>query len=269
MTNTDRAFIAALQQQSVGIGGPHYAGAAPQPTPAPTTKAPLSEHLARRAAQNAAPVAPAAPEATTPIRPGVEVESLPWPQVAERLAHAGRKALLDLLAGATSQSKADTPVIALIGSRPGVGTTTTLLSIARVVSGVGGKVALLDLSTGAGAAGQLGVRLSGRISHAFDPIEIDDLIVASREDQTSVVALGSDAPTALVESATRRLAATHDLVLIDAGDAETPPASLGGDHAANRTVLVIDAAPVDSPACGVAARAFNACGVVETFADAA
>ncbi|TWT97010.1 hypothetical protein Pla108_27870 [Botrimarina colliarenosi] len=278
MSHTDRAFIAALQQASAAappngfaLGGPHYVSAQSVET---TAKAPLSAHLAKRRAERQQPEPPkvdppaAQPAVACPperFTPGIELESLSWPAVAQQLAHAGRDALLEVLTNLAEQTPSATPVVALVGARPGVGATTTLLALARIVGGAGGKTAILDLTAEAGAAAQLGVRRIAGVSPTFDPRSIDDLAIVSREDQTTVVALGPDASPAIVQSASTRLAGAHDLVLIDAGPAAVAATRLGLGVMA----VVIDAAPSDSTAiaaCQKALAAVGVAGIVETFA---
>lgn len=264
MTSTDRAFIAALQRASVRgpspaapLGGPHYATAAP---PAPRGAAPLSEHLARRRTPSPEP-APAVAEG--PFSAGLEIEAFSWPAVVQQLAHAGREELLGLLSDLAHRTPEGAPVVAIVGARSGVGATTLLLALAKVVGGIGGTTAILDLSGAAGAAAQLGVRRHGGASPS-----IDDLAVASREDLASVISLGARVTEDTVRTACERLAASHDLVLIDAGDASTGSQLLG----AQTQVVIADSTPSGADAIAAVQSLLDGLdivGVVETLAPIA
>jgi Mrp family chromosome partitioning ATPase len=283
MTSTDRAFIAALQKASAtapSLGGPHYAMAAPFASP--KGAAPLSAQLARRrtpAPQPAPPPAVIASEgpfaAGVPFSPGVEVEALTWPPVAQQLAHAGRDALIDLLSTLAHRRPEATPRVAVVGVRPGVGATTLLLALARVVGSVGGSTAIIDLTSPTGAAAQLGVR---RGAHHQDAFSIDELTVHSREDELSIVALGHDVTPRLVAAACARLAVSHDLVLIDAGGPADSAPLLG----AGVQLLLADTTPsdpaaiaaaqsqlADAAADGIDVAGLDVAGIVETFAPLA
>lgn len=286
MTSTDRAFIAALQKASATaptlsgptysgstLGGPHYATKGTPAVARPplaqqtaaTQAAPLSQHLARR--RTPQPVATPAPKTLSgPFAPALEVETLSWPAVAQQLAHAGRDGLVELLTTLAHRRPEASPLVAVVGVRPGVGATTLLLALARVVGSVGGSTAIIDLTTQAGAAAQLGVRRGAKQLQATQPI--DDLTVYSREDLLSVLALGPDAPTSLLSMAYARLIATHDLVLIDAGGPATAAQLLG----AGVQVLLADTAPSDQRSIAAAQSALSEtdiAGLAETFAPLA
>jgi hypothetical protein len=273
MTSTDRAFIAALQKASATaptLGGPHFATpAAARPTIAQQAgakqAAPLSQHLARR--RTPQPVVTPAPRTFSgPFSAALEVETLSWPAVAQQLAHAGRDGLVELLTTLAHRKPEASPLVAVVGVRPGVGATTLLLALARVVGSVGGSTAIIDFTNQAGAAMQLGVRTTAKRQAATQ--SIDDLAVSSREDLLSVIALGPNAPMPLLSMAYARLVATHDLVLVDAGCLATAAQLLG----AGVQVLLADTAPSDQRSIAVAQSALtetDIAGVVETFAPIA
>jgi Mrp family chromosome partitioning ATPase len=283
MTSTDRAFIAALQKASAtaptlsssALGGPHYATkATPAVAKAPLAQhsavkqaAPLSQHLARRRTPTPQPVATPAPKTFSgPFSAALEVETLSWPAVAQQLAHAGRDGLVELLTTLAHRRPEASPLVAVVGVRPGVGATTLLLALARVVGSVGGSTAIIDLTNQAGAATQLGVRSGAKRQAASQAI--DDLAVSSREDLLSVIALGPDAPMPLLSMAYARLVATHDLVLVDAGGPATAAQLLG----ASVQVLLADTSPSDQRSIAAAQSALtetDIAGVVETFAPIA
>lgn len=278
MTSTDRAFIAALQKASAiapTLGGPHFATTATPATARQTIAqqatakqaAPLSEHLARRRTPPPQPVATPAPKTISgPFSAALEVETLSWPAVAQQLAHAGRDGLVELLTTLAHRKPEASPLVAVVGVRPGVGATTLLLALARVVGSVGGSTAIIDLTNQAGAAAQLGVRGGAKRQAATQAI--DDLAVYSREDQLSVVALGPNAPMPFIASAYARLVATHDLVLVDAGGPAAAAELLG----AGVQVLLADRAPSDQRSIAAAQSALSEtdiAGVAETFAPIA
>jgi Mrp family chromosome partitioning ATPase len=276
MTSTDRAFIAALQKASATaptLSGPHFATTATPAAARPTIAqqaaakqtAPLSQHLARR--RTPQPVVTPAPKTFSgPFAPALEVETLSWPAVAQQLAHAGRDGLVELLTTLAHRKPEASPLVAVVGVRPGVGATTLLLALARVVGSVGGSTAIIDLTKQAGPAAQLGVRSTAKRQAASQAI--DDLAVYSREDLLSVIALGPDAPMPFIVSAYARLVATHDLVLIDAGG----PAGAAELLSAGVQVLLADTAPSDQRSIAAAQSVLSEtdiAGVVETFAPLA
>lgn len=298
MTTTDRAFIAAIQQAGSGVtpaaprrqpdapdpavAAPHFTttittdeasmSAPVRETLAPATpsgKAPLSEHLARRREQAAKPSPPATDR---PLRPGVEVESFNWPELAIELESRARRPLLDLIARATQRgASAETPAIALLAARPGVGASTTLLATARLVAGVGGKVAILDTSP-LGAASMLGVRRVAQLDRRIDPLGIDDLLIASRDGGVSVLATTDSDEGPLFSAALQRLTATHDLVLIDAGDTASVAPAILSEPFHRATLLLVDSAdhnPIArrQTATVLAEAGVSVAGVVETQAD--
>jgi Mrp family chromosome partitioning ATPase len=245
--------------------------AAARPTVAPQVEAkqaaPLSEHLARRRTHAPQPIATPVPKAFSgPFSAALEVETLSWPAVAQQLAHAGRDGLVELLTTLAHRKPEASPLVAVVGVRPGVGATTLLLALARVVGSVGGSTAIIDLTNQAGAAARLGVRGGAKRQAAAQAI--DDLTVYSREDQLSVIALGPNAPMPFIVSAYARLVATHDLVLVDAGG----PVAAAELLSAEVQVLLADTAPSDSQAIAAAQSALSEtdiAGVAETFAPLA
>lgn len=275
MTTTDRAFIAAFQQANATwtppATAPSMAGTGqrvdlphsrPRPATAPiaatvatgpTSKAPLSEHLARRRAETVE---------IRPLKPGVEVDTLPWPALAEQLATEARQTLLDLLAAITKHLPSnETPVIALVGAQPRVGTTTVLLALAKLLANVGGRVAIVDASGAEGAAGRLGVRRVAHLDGRIDPTAIDDLMISSRGCGTSVLAVDAVDSGPLAKAALTRLAATHDVVLTDAGDATAWLNAVGAERSA---VLVLDTAGTDEAPRHEMVRRLEAAGVTTT-----
>ncbi len=290
MTSTDRAFIAAIQQASAGlhvkptaapstknepsVASPHFGAGAAAPEPR-AAKAPLSEHLARRrqAAEQARPAeAPKANPTTSapPLRPGVEVDSLRWPSLAEALETGARTELLALLSRATQAGRsAEAPAIVFVSSVAGVGATTALLATARLIASVGGKVAILDLTSANGAAAQLGVRRVAHLDSRLDVTAIDDLLVTSRDAGTSVLAADGDR---LAEAALQRLTATHDLVLVDAGEATTTTPLLAAPSMSSAAVVLVDAADAKARVAALAKLNHDGVtitGIVEAQVDAA
>ncbi|MEQ8850082.1 hypothetical protein [Botrimarina sp.] len=287
MSTTDRAFIAAFQQSEAawpaaaqpasseprrrldaavtsGLGGPRSAAADKPPA---GEKAPLSEHLARRRA------ATHAPAVDTPLRAGVEVHTLVWPAIVDNLIASARKELLELVASATRQGQAsESPVVTMVAARQGVGCTTTLLAIARLLAKVGGRVAIIDAGRG-GAAAQLGVRRAAPLPSSATAEVVDDNLVVSRECSTCLLAAGVNEPGAFAVAAIDRLAATHDLVLVDGGLAESINAwtTIAASHAGAATLLVDAAGDQAARRAAVewlAAADAAPLGVVETLIDA-
>lgn len=220
MTSTDRAFIAAFHHTTLdpvdqSVKSPVV------PTPAHRRaglKATLSEHLARRSAENTPSETPEIVIETEAFQPAVLTPALAWPEVVTALAEQGRGPLLETLSSVTGGGKQATSVVAFVGAVHGVGSTTALLAMAKLVSSIGGAVAVIDATDGGDAAAQLGVRRNPR---SFPSQEIDHLVVGTIDGSTSILRLGAEAPVEFASAAICRLSSAHDLVLIDAGQAET------------------------------------------------
>lgn len=297
---TDRAFIAALQQSAAPWPGvaetPSAAEASPTTPVDPATRsdgphrasqpamneragrrAPLSEHLARRRAAQPATTAVAYERAagalSATLRPGIEVPAFAWPAAAVRLAEEARQPLLNLLSTATKQATGSlAPTLAYVGVGHGIGSTTALLATALLIEGVGGKVALLDCSPECGAAAALGVRRSSRPTGRADASQVDDLVVSRRGGGTSILPAGPGQSSEFVATAIDRLAATHDLLLIDAGTTADAADLLDGLEGLPVTTLLLDEAGRDEAARVVAhdrlaATGAPPIGLVETLAD--
>jgi hypothetical protein len=261
MTHTDRAFIAALQQSDARGVAP-VALAVPRP-PRPArqeggVRAPLSRHLAQRRA--------VVVERESGPTPSVELDSFHWPVIAEQLAHAGRAGLVGLLSKVATSAESETPIVALVGARRGVGGSTLLLALARVSGGLGAPTAIVDLCDNGGAASLLGVRRANGYG-------LGDTAVASREDHALAIAAKRESTPAEVATLLTTLATGHELLLVDAGE----PAEAARRLALAATllpvqVLLVDAIPTDKTAIDAALRtlaAIGVAGVVETFAPLA
>ena len=114
MSDTDLAFIAAYQRSQSDaaptadgqLHGPHFESAATRRRPQRSSKrAPLSSLI--KQSQDQDPIAA--------IEPALELDSLAWPPIVERLATQERDRLGALLTAATDQGAG---VATLVSARP-------------------------------------------------------------------------------------------------------------------------------------------------------
>jgi Mrp family chromosome partitioning ATPase len=214
MTTTDRAFISAFQRQSPSVApaatpakpsaapGPHFARGR---SPAATGRAPLSQVLREvREAQAA--------DAVAPFFPAVELEAFTWPTLAARLATESEVTLLALI---DRFARAPEDSIALVGAGSGVGLTTLVLAIGAVASRAGLRTAILDAGPHRTLSGSLGLHRVARLEATT--LGADSVAIGSRLDRVTLVVAGQTPGDDATRVAVERLAAVHDLVLVDAG----------------------------------------------------
>lgn len=267
MTSTDRAFIHAFQTAAPAPSEPAttptvaLGPTARADTPPVTPRRPLSEHLASRRGTPPRHDGPADATAdeTRPFQPAIRLADLAWPRAAVELAGVARSALLELIAAATSRgAAAECPSISLAATGPGVGATTATLAVAHLIGGLGGRVAVID--AGGGAAVSLGVDLTP-VALDENGTAIDARSLGGRARHTTVAACdpaASGAPA--IRASLSRVAREHDLVLIDAGSADSASAAaIGADPCV--TTLLVDRAAGAARVRGVALARLRAAGI--------
>ncbi|MGL4512901.1 MAG: hypothetical protein ACRCT8_07395 [Lacipirellulaceae bacterium] len=219
MNSTDRAFIAAYQR-SVALGTPapvtpamHSAAHGPH---FPVSRAPLSQRIGERreaqASRDADSPAAAPAQRAALFTPAIELDAFTWPDAARALAAACERELLGLV---DRFSRSERRSVALVGDGAGAGLTTLALALARVAAGAGLRTAIIDAGPRHGVALGLGLHRVARLCTAAT--SVDSVTVGSRSDKLSIVVLDDACDDATLEASIDRLAATHDLVLVDAG----------------------------------------------------
>jgi Mrp family chromosome partitioning ATPase len=88
----------------------------------------------------AAPQAPA----TEVFRPEFEVDSFRWPAIIDEILHTNGHLLKPAAGQLVEASEAGRSMVGIAGTRPGVGTTTIHLCLAKLLSSVGKSVAIVD-----------------------------------------------------------------------------------------------------------------------------
>ena len=127
------------QQETVGAGGSRSAGL-PEQTSQP--KLPLSSFSA-----------PPTPSANA-FRPVFEVDQFPWPAVTNEILQRYPKLLIPVAEQLAAASESGRSMIAIAGARRGVGTTTALLCLARMLASVEKEVAIVDADFATHALGR-------------------------------------------------------------------------------------------------------------------
>ena len=236
MTNTDRAFIAAYQQSTLPLvvaepeiqptssaGGPHFhrkkpilgrnspGGEASRDTQG-SRRAPLSELIAQRREHFAG----ASPAFAAP--PALELNAFRWPDTPTRLAREYGSALIAALSSISGN------VVTLVGTRSGVGLTTTALALAQATTRADLRVALVDANPVASdLAFQMGVRRLRTLAEAAEQGDtLEGCIVSCRDGSVSLVIAGGPIEAPMARQSLDQLAATNDLVILDAGAITMP-----------------------------------------------
>ncbi len=202
--------IAALQQTSIR---------APAVEPPPERR-PLSSF--------AAPQAPA----TETFRPEFEVDSFRWPVLIDEILNTNGHLLAPAAEQLFAASEAGRSMVGIAGARPGVGTTTIHLCLARLLASVGKTVAIVDGDfTNRSLARELGLQFdTGWENVLTGQAPLAECVVNSIADRVALLPLvGHDArPTELLASIQTSVSAGvlryhYDVVLFDLGAAGREP----------------------------------------------
>jgi Mrp family chromosome partitioning ATPase len=246
MTALDQAIIRKLSQKSQS---------APTDWPNPTMAVesllselagPLDAAATLSATEPAAAPPPAAPEPAAPPaapaaawRPRLQVDSLVWPNTANRLQVEVVAAMDRFVEGLTSILRSGRKVLGFGSSTHGEGVTTLLLAAARRLAAQDLRVALVDANPAKpGLAQSLGVlpqvgweeSLSGRLP--LEEVAIESItdrltLVPLREEEkdqcNSTQRPATDVPRVAADLAV--LAQNYDAVLLDLGPLETEAAA--------------------------------------------
>lgn len=212
-----RAEIAALQQASVGQDLhdlPHVTGA---PT---TERQPLSSFAANQR------------DSANSFRPVFEVDAFRWPEVTTNLLQQHAAMLAPIAEELITCSEAGRSMVAIAGSRCGVGATTIQLCLARMLAAADKEVAIVDGDFATHAlASALGLEFdTGWEDVLVGQIPLAEGVVHSIGDNISLLPLAgrSSNPSDLLSGIQTSISAGvlryhYDLVLIDFGDAGRQP----------------------------------------------
>ena len=228
MTSTDRAFIAAYQQSTVPLstveteehlpappGGPHFLWKNPplmRNTSPNKNRAPLSELIAQRRQRF---------DDKTPglaVPPALELNAFSWPEASTRLAREYGSALIAALSSISGN------IVTLVGAQSGVGLTTTALALAQATTRADLRVALVDANPVASdLAFQVGVRRLRTLAEAAEQGDsLEGCVVSCRGGSVSLVIAGGPIDSEAARQSLDQLAATNDLVIVDAGAIRMP-----------------------------------------------
>ncbi len=223
----------------------HYS---PEPIPAPhiqlasaPTAAPVPVPEASSPATGAAPTterrplstfsAPE-PQPTIAFNPVYEVDAFRWPKITDDLLAAHHELLIpvaDYLLDVNEQGRS---LVGFAGTRPNVGCSTVLLSLARLMGSVGKSVAIVDANFAkASLARDLGMEFETGWEHVLTgELPLAECVVKSINDRMTLLPLAQPHPHAnellssIQTSVTAGVLRYHyDLVLFNLGDASAAP----------------------------------------------
>lgn len=210
----------------------------------------------------------------SPVVPAWEVDRFHWPTNVETLfeeqadyfEHAGHKLL--------TASREGLSTLAITSAQSGEGTTTVALCLARAISAVGGRVAVLDGNLG---NPQIGKALSLEFASGWQlaaagAVDLAEAAIAGIEERITLFPAGvakegaSDLGDESVRELLRRAGAGFDLLIIDAGQD-----GLGASAEAIDAAMVVRDVRHTSHQQSVAAALLlkeagvNAVGIAENF----
>jgi Mrp family chromosome partitioning ATPase len=207
------------------------ASAAPAPSPVAAMPSPVTHAPSRTMPLSAAAIMEHAPVVRTDeAKPQWVVDAFVWPEIAEELAYQSAASLDDWLMqldSATGSSK--TRMAAVIGTEPGVGTSTTLLAMALRAIAAGLRPALIDANAAnPQLAGHLSVLAqSGWESVISGQTSLGSALIESLTDQAVLLPMVAPVTWSAMNRANLRhtlpwriLATEYDILLFDAGNAE-------------------------------------------------
>lgn len=229
MSKTDQAFIDAYRRQSPKpvesattpstvkrhtAHGPHlrFTGGA---------KAPLSQVMQARTdaasavSQQAATHEPAEAVLSAPLAT-IEISSFAWPEEVRTLVADNAAAFAGVVEGVMS----DWPVLGLVGSGPGCGSTTTVMALACLLASEETPVAIIDADPiAANLAGSLGFKRNKTMAETLATgASLADATLHAADDGVSLLVAGQVTQhPAVVREAIHQLRQTHAAVLIDLG----------------------------------------------------
>ena len=277
--NAHQDFTATADQDSVGNAHPTPAAELPPET------LPKDDSLPEINSVPDALPAPlhagdASPEATASLAAALQVDQLLWPEICAKLGSSGGTQfdrLADELLGA---DRREHRVVAVAGSRPGAGSTTLVLCLARHLAQGGLKVAMVDADCRSPALAQsVGLAIEAGWEQVLQGIlPLEEVIVESVADKLAIVPRASaaelDALAALrMEENLNRLRERYEVLLLDWGTLENPADAedlrLRQQAARPDLVLLVhDVRQPDGQRLAALAQQFDAAkvAVVENFA---
>ncbi len=205
---------------------PAAAAPASQPSPPANIAAPTTER--RPLSTFSAPE----PQPTIAFNPVYEVDAFRWPKITDELLAAHHELLIpvaDYLLDVNEQGRS---LVGFAGTRPNVGCSTLLLSLARLMGSVGKSVAIVDANFAkASLARDLGIEVETGWEHVLTgELPLAECVVKSLNDRMTLLPLAQPHPHAnellssIQTSVTAGVLRYHyDLVLFNLGDASAPP----------------------------------------------
>jgi len=170
--------------------------------------------------------------ATTSFQPVFEVDAFRWPESVGQLLGSQKSLLRPVVEQLVTASEAGRSMVGIAGLRPGVGCSTVLMCLARLLAEAGKAVAMVDGNFASGTlAKTLGIEfetgwedvLSGRVPLA-------ESVVNSIEDKLSLLPLSGSprVPSELLASIQTSVSAGvlryhYDVVLFDLGTPRQDP----------------------------------------------
>ena len=230
------------QAASVGMPTPHFGRKSTTTDPASETAA-LQQAILRQQSLGKinAPATERRPlssfaehreSAAAAFRPMFEVDAFIWPAVTSDLLGGHAALLVPVAQQLLSSSTAGRSMVGFAGTRPGVGCSTVMLSLARMLASTGKSIALVDADfENRALAESLGLEFDTGWEHVLTgQMPLAESVVLSVSDRIAVLPLaGHNAPAAELLSSIQTsvtagvLRYHYDLVLFDLGNAGTPP----------------------------------------------
>lgn len=198
---------------------PHFPPVAQQPAatqPAvqqPAASAPMASRLGgvdpvterRPLSSFAAPE----PQATTSFEPMFEVDGFRWPKITDQVLSEHSELLIPVAEHLLDICEQGRSLIGMVGTRPSVGCSTLMLSLARLVGSAGKSVALVDANfTKASLGSDLGMEFEQGWEHVLTgELPLAECAVKSLDDRMTLLPL-----TAPRDNAHQLLASIHTSV---------------------------------------------------------
>ncbi len=271
------AQVIATINSSHAVPRPHFdaAAAAPKADQVEERRTPPDVEPTRSSKGGGRPV-------EREFRPAWEVDNLEWPHTVQRLFTEQANRFDSLVAKMVQLADSGAKRIAVVGNAPGAGATTLTLCLARRLSEVVEKVALVD---GNLDNPQLATELDVHLEAGWEDVlagkqVAEETAVASVEDGITVLPVMTADAALLADTVAERtaivlqdLAMNHDVVVLDAGPVRGGVASVIADRekpTVDAAIVVCDARhPVElglrETVAELAAHGITTVAVAENF----
>lgn len=172
------------------------------------------------------------PPPTTAFNPAYEVDAFRWPKITDQLLSEFHELMIPVAEYVLDANEQGRSLVGIAGTRPNVGCSTMLLSLARLIGSVGKTVALVDANFAkASLARDLGLEISTGWEQALTgELPLAECVVKSLEDRMALLPLSGPNPNAnkllnnIQTSVTAGVLRYHyDLVLFNLGAAAEAP----------------------------------------------